>query len=72
MSALECLVLALAIVPAVIAIALDVRSRRQMAKLRAELDAEAAETQLRYDAEEEVTQRRYSYSGWPFPNKRPR
>lgn len=63
-------VVLLAVVPAVIAAVYGVRARRDMRRLRAELDAERNETLIRYAADDEVTERRQSFSGWPFAAKK--
>lgn len=59
-------VVLLAVVPAVIAAVYGVRARRDMRRLRAELDAERNETLIRYAADDEVTERRASFSAWPW------
>ena len=59
-----------AIVPAIVAIVLDVRSRRDAARFRAVLDEERRETAIRYAGDDEITERRQSFSGWPFPNRK--
>ena len=68
MIALVALVL-FAVVPALIAITLDVRSRRAAARFRAALAAEREETRRRYMDEEDVTERRQSFSAWPWEHR---
>lgn len=58
-----------AIIPAIVAVVLDVRSRRDAARFRAVLDAEREETRRKYMDEEDVTERRQSYSAWPWEHR---
>lgn len=60
------IVLLFAVVPAIVAAVYGVRARRDMRRLRAELDAERNETLIRYAADDEITERRASFSAWPW------
>lgn len=58
-----------AIIPAIVAIVLDVRSRRDAARFRAVLDEERRETAIRYAGDDEITARRQSFSAWPWAHR---
>lgn len=62
-------VVLLAVVPAVIAAVYGVRARRDLRKFNAVCDAERRETMLRFKGDDEVTERRASFSGYPFQKR---
>ncbi len=70
MSALELLVFAAGVTPVIIATVFGVRYRRDAdRRLQLALEEERAETRLRYMGEEEVTERRQSFSAWPWGHR---
>ena len=46
-----------------------VRERRERARFQAALDEERKETAIRYAGDDEITERRQSYSAWPWEHR---
>jgi hypothetical protein len=69
MTFLEAIVMLFAIGPAVIAVVLSVKARRQRRQYLAALEEEREETRRAYSLGEETTERRQSFSAWPWRHR---
>lgn len=64
------MLVALSFVPGALAVAWHVRARRAARRFQAALEAEREETRRRYAAEDDIMERRQSFSGYPFARKK--
>jgi len=62
----EALVMLFAIGPAAVAVVLSVQARRERRRYLAALEAEREETRRAYSLGEDITERRQSFSAWPW------
>jgi len=61
---------ALSFLPGLAVVAWHLRERAKLRRLEIALAEERRETAIRYAGDDEITERRHSFSGWPFPNKK--
>jgi hypothetical protein len=63
------LAVAFAFLPAAIAVGVHLRMRREDRRLAEALEAEREETRRRYASEDDITERRQSFSAWPWRHR---